>query len=152
MEAMHVGDWIGLFTLLVTIGAVWVAIVTLRRGNKNASVATLVALHEAFREAWQRFRQADSEIDRAWELSDLLNYIEIACGIECEKSLSGVSQTLMTDYLNEIFQILLSNDYINQQIPRMLHAPSTFCYIKRFLHSKPKLSVTIPPAWYQSAN
>jgi hypothetical protein len=152
MESKHVGDWIALATLIVTIIGVWVAVVTLRRGNKNASVAALVALNESFREAWQRFHRAQNDEQRAYELAELLNLLEIACGIECEKSLTGISQKLMKDYLNDVLGILIKDEYTNQQIPKMLHAPSTFCNIKRFLKSKPKhLSVTIPLEWYQAS-
>jgi hypothetical protein len=100
MESMHVGDWIAFATLIVTIIAVCVAVVTLRKGNKNASVAALIALNESFR---------------------------------------------------EVLRMLIDDEYASEQIPKMLHAPSTFCNIKGFLNSKRKLSVTIPPQWYQES-
>jgi len=159
MEPTHVGDWMALATLVMalatliaTIVAVWIAKVTLGKSNKNASIATVLTLNESFRQAWRRFIDEEDPSKREYEFSDLMNLFEIACGIEYEKSFTGVSRQLIREYLKETIGLLKKDEYANEKIPQMLRDDLTFCYIRKFINSKPRLSVIIPPAWYETTS
>jgi hypothetical protein len=157
---LQFADKIALASLVIAIVSFFIALVALAvsmyatfKSNRNSSVATLVTLSEAFREAWSRFIKATRENDndtKYYELAELMNLFEIACGIQLENSLSGMSMVLIKEYLEKALGLLISTEYTNKYVPGMLQDPLTFCNIKRFINSRPKyLSVTIPPSWYQ---
>ena len=151
---MQTADWIALASLVVALAALAVAFYAIYKGNRNSSVATLVTLNDGFRQAWSRFIsavKAEDEEAKYFELAELMNLLEIACGIQSEKSLSGMSNQVVKDYLEQALKLLIGNEYTNQQIPQMLHQPSTFINIKKFINAKRShLSVVIPPEWYQA--
>ena len=101
-----------------------------RRGNRNSSVATLVTLNDGFRQAWMRFFAADSNKDH--EFSELMNLLEIACGVHYEKSLVGVSRELSQEYLDHVLLLLEGNEDTRTRIASAIHAPTTFKYIARY--------------------
>jgi hypothetical protein len=107
-----------------------VAIYAIRRGNRNTSAATLVMLNDGFRQAWQRFFAADDNKDH--EFSELMNLLEIACGIHKEKSLVGVSRELSQEYLEHVLLLLEANEDARRRIEAAIHTPTTFKYIARF--------------------
>jgi hypothetical protein len=95
--------------------------------------------------------QALPEPDAAnYNLAELLNLLEIACAIYLEKSLSGNSRELMSEYLGSTLSLLIKTPVINDKALRLLQTEETFIFIKKFLKQKPPaLSVTIPPKWYE---
>jgi len=107
--------------------ALIVAIYAIRRGNRNASVATLVTLNDGFRQGWQRVFSAEADKDH--EFSELLNLLEIACGIHKEKSLVGVSRELSREYIEHVILLMERDDDCRRRIAEAIHAPSTFKYI-----------------------
>ena len=130
--------------------AIIVSVYAIYKSNRNSSVATLVALNQGLHEGWIAFLTSKDDIERFFNLSGLVNLLEIACGIQLERSLSGMSRTMMKHYLDETLALLIENSYTNQEIAKMLNAPTTFGNIKRFINSKPDyLSVTVPPHWFQ---
>jgi hypothetical protein len=143
--------WVGAAALLVSMVALIVACYAIFRSNRNSSVATLVTLNEAYREAWDRFlNNGPDDKARYRKFCELMNLIETGCGIVVEGSLSGVSKKMITIYLNDVLELLIENDYAKAHVPEMMHSPTTFECLKAFLKSKAKyLSVTIPPEWYQ---
>jgi hypothetical protein len=67
------------------------------------------------------------------------------------QSLSGNSRTLMFEYLDNVLQHLVRNEYTNKQVTFLLESPTTFTFIKKFMNRKtPRLSVTIPAEWYET--
>ena len=132
-----------MLSLVVSVTALVVAIFAIRQGNRNSSAATLVALNEGFRQAWQRFLLALSDQDstrQQYELSELMNMVEIASAIYLEGSLSGVSRELMEAYLDRSLSLLANNPNARKQISAMLDSPATFKYIRMFTKSRPKCS------------
>jgi hypothetical protein len=148
---MQTADYIALASLAVSLVALPVALIAIYKSNRNSSVATLVTLNEAFRQGWHRFLTTSNPDMKLYELSELMNLIEIACGILIEKSLSGMSMQIMMDYLNDILKLLVKSEYATGEISKMLDEPGTFANIKQFLNDKKSqsLSVTIPLKWYQ---
>ena len=127
---------VSLVALAVSAVALLAALYAIRRSNKNSSAATLVTLYEGFRQAWQRFLDAKKANDDAglqYELSELLNLFELACGIYSEHSLVGVSRELAHAYIEESWVLLENNDDAKKRIRRMLTDPKTFKYIRKFL-------------------
>jgi hypothetical protein len=133
---LQTADWIASASLIVAFVALVVALYAVYRGNRNSSVTTLVTLNEACREAWHRFLYPDSEEQRQYQLSELMNLLEIACGIQLEKSLAGVSKHLIKDYLKEVLPLLLSNEHAREEMDRMQSSPTTFEHIKLFMKAE----------------
>jgi hypothetical protein len=147
---LQIADWVAAASLAVSLVALVVATYAIFKSNRNSSVSTLVTLNEAFRQAWERFFFATDEKQRYRQFCELMNLLEIGCGIQVESSLSGVSKKIMRTYLNDVLALLIDNEYTKTHVPAMVHAPDTFNNMKTFIKSKPKyLSVTIPPEWYQ---
>jgi hypothetical protein len=149
-------DWIalisGVSSFTVGAAALIVAIYAIRRGNKNTSAATLVALNVAFRDSWEKFLQAkEDDLDiKAFHFAELMNLFELACAVYREKSLAGNSRDLVRKYMEEILGKLVKSPYADARIPDLLTGETTFIHIKEFLNHRPAyLSVTVPKKWYQ---
>ncbi len=143
---MAFSDLIALASLIVALAALAVSIYAISRANKTTSAATLVTLNEGFRQAWDRYLQAQT-IDN---LAELLNLLEIACGMFMERSLTGNSRKLAGEYIKSVLSILRSNTAVSEQAVQLLQTRDTFTFIKQFMKEKPAtLSVVFPPAWYQ---
>lgn len=132
------------FTIVAALAAligIPIAVHAIRRGNKNASAATVVTLYDGLRQAWQRFESAPSDGNqRYYELAELMNFIEIACGIHFEGSLVGVSSDLMKEYLKNSLSLIRDDEYALRQIAEMLHSPKTFEHIRKFIGTHAELS------------
>ncbi|MDE1178468.1 MAG: hypothetical protein PW789_17990 [Edaphobacter sp.] len=136
---MQTADKIAVASFLVSFIALAVAWHAIRQSNKNSSVATVLALNEAFRETWDRFFSSNEE-NRYKNFCELMNLFEIACGIVNEKSLSGMSKKMTTIYLKDLLKDLVEDPYTLEKIPSMLHSPTTFEQIKAFLKSEAAIS------------
>ena len=148
---MTQSDWIATASLGVAAAALAISIYAILRANMTTSAATLITLNEGFRQAWERCLQAFSEPATTNDsLADLLNLLEIACAIYLEKSLTGNSRKLMSDYLRSTLSLLIKTPVINDRAFLLLQTEETFIFIKKFLKERPLvLSVTIPPKWYE---
>jgi hypothetical protein len=163
---MQTADWIATWSFVVAlasfiaaIASVYVAVCATRKSDKNASVAMLVTLSEAFRDGWQRVfssikaiqREPDGEDTRYTSFSELLNIFEIACAIMNEKSLAGFSKEIIHKYLVDSLELIIHNEYARSQIPRMLTDETTFEHIKTFIKSlrNQPLRFIIPVEWYE---
>ena len=131
--------------------ALVVAVLAIYKGNRNASVATLVTLYEASRQGFKRFLSAKTEDDKRYELCELINLLEIAAAILNERSFVGVSKGIQRDYLNEVLELLIDDEYARETIDKMLSAPSTFAHIRTFYSVKRSqpLSVVKARQWFQ---
>lgn len=148
---MSTSDAIASASLLVASVALIIAWYAIKRANKTTSAATMVTLNEGFRSAWSRFFAAAGTAQQEIELAELINLFEIACAIRLEGSLSGHSAELMSEYLENVLQLLVSNPYALANVPPLLQDAKTFKFIKQFLRLKrPTLSVTVPNEWYES--
>jgi hypothetical protein len=76
-----------------------------RRSNRTSSVATLVTLNDGFRELWRSYFAAAPE-QKDHEFDELLNLLEIACGIHCEKSMVGVARELSQEYVERVLLLI----------------------------------------------
>jgi hypothetical protein len=138
---------VSLVALIVSVVALLVALYAIRRSNKNSSAAALVTLYEGFRQAWRRFLDAKKANDDAglqYELSELLNLFELACGIYSERSLVGVSRELAHAYIEDSWVLLENSEDARERIRRMLTDRQTFKYIRKFL-GKRCPSILTPP-------
>jgi hypothetical protein len=124
---------VALASMIVSVASVLVAWYAICRGNKNSSAVALITLNEGFRQAWQRFIDAKDDSDKQFQLSELMNLVELACAIHSERSLVGVSRELVQDYLQSSLSLLGGNDEIKNRIPKMFQSPETFKYVRRFL-------------------
>jgi hypothetical protein len=144
-------DLIAEASLVVAVAALGLAAYSVFRANKTTSAATLVALNEAFRQAWERsLRCSPTEPQLKNEIAELLNLLEIACAVYLEKSISGNSRSLLVEYLNNVFAILIKTPSFSSLVPKLMQTENTFIFIKKFLNRQRRiLSVTVPPQWYE---
>lgn len=148
---MQAADWIALSSLFVAVIALVVAITAIYKGNRNSSVATLVTLSEASRQAWQRFLSAPNEDTKWYELAELVNLLEISSAILNEKSFAGVSKDLLKDYLSEAVSLLINDPYASKAVDKMWSAPTTFEHIRKFYNAKKSQPLSVvPKQWFQS--
>jgi hypothetical protein len=134
-----------LIALVVSLVALVVSIYAIRRSNKNSSAATFVTLHEGLREGWRRFLKAETNNDKQYELSELLNLFELACAIHSERSLVGVSRELAGEYIRESWALLSANEDAKARIYAMLTTPETFSYMRKFFGKAELSSLLDPP-------
>lgn len=148
---MQTSDQIAVLSLAVAILALLVAMLAIYKGNRNASVATLVTLYEASRQAFQRFLSAKTDDAKRYELCELMNLVEIASAILNERSFVGVSREIQREYLNEVLELLIGDTWARETIDKMLSAPSTFAHIRKFYRAKRSqpLSVVHPRQRFQ---
>jgi hypothetical protein len=125
-----------LFSLLITVLSIAVAWRAIRRSNKNSSAATLVTIYEGFRQAWLRFINIKDDDRGQYELSELMNLVELACAVYEDRSFVGVTKELMRDYLRSSLWLLCDNQAAQERIPVMVDSPDTFKYIRKFLGSR----------------
>lgn len=131
MPTLNPSDWIAIGSGAVSLIALCVALYAIRRSNRNSSVATLVTLNDGFRQAWQRFFAAP-EAAKDHEFFELVNLLEIACGIHCERSLFGISRELSREYVEHVLLLMEGNAALRARLEAAIHAPTTFKYIRRF--------------------
>jgi len=164
------GDIIAFWSLIwtaitVPIGllAVVIAILTLRRGNNNSSVATMIPLNAEIRQMWSEYDDTLSNINFkndaelaalddkiTVQLQNLMNVLEIAAAIEVEGTLSGVSRILMRDYLEQMLMIIIRDDYTNAKVSELLQDETTYIFIRRFLKKTVPSNSILPPQWFVS--
>lgn len=146
---MSFADTIALISLLVSLAALVVSVFAIVRANNTTSGSTIIALSEAFRQAWDRYFNAKPE-QKSYELAELMNLLEIACAVHLEWSLSGNARKLVFDYLRRVLSELIKHEEISAEIGKLLQDKETFFFIKKFLRkSGAELNKKIPPAWYQ---
>lgn len=145
---MSLADTIALVSLLVTLVALVVSGFAIVRANNTISGSTIIALSEAFRQAWDRYLNAKPD-QKSYELAELMNLLEIACAIYDEWSLSGNARRLMFDYLQRNLSALVKHEQINAEIEKLLQDKETFFFIKKFLRKNGAELKQIPVAWYQ---
>jgi hypothetical protein len=131
LPTLAVSDWIAIGSAAVSLIALVVALYAIGRSNRNSSVATLVTLNDGFRQAWQRYLTA-AEVQKDHEFFELLNLLEIACGIHCEGSLTGVSRELSREYLDHVLLLIEQDDASRRRLMGAVHDTTTFKYILRY--------------------
>jgi hypothetical protein len=124
-------DWIALGSAFVSLLALFVAVYTVQRSNKASSAATLVTLNDGFRQLWRSYFDAPAD-RRDQEFFELLNLLEIACGIHCHKGMVGITRELSRGYLEQIVRLVEHNDEARDRFERAVVATTTFKYIARF--------------------
>ena len=133
MTSLTLADQTAVLSVAVSLIALTVAIVAIRKSDRNTSAATLVTLNEGFRQGWHRFLPAKDEAERQHEFSELMNLLEIGCAIYMEGSLSGVSRELAEEYLGNVLSLLEANQEARTRIEEMRQSATTFKYIRQFL-------------------
>jgi hypothetical protein len=160
-EAWSRADLIALSALVVGIVGVVFAILTLRRGNKNSSVASMIPLNAEIRDMYDMYTQSFANVqfntaieleilerEIATRLEKLMNVLELSAAIEVEGTFSGVTRVLMRDYLQRILEDLIADDYTSNKVSELLQDESTYIFIRRFLKQRRRVSAVLPPRWY----
>lgn len=119
--------------LVASAAALIIAIVALRRSDRNASAATLVSLYEALRAAWGRYLAAKKPQQAEFEFAELINLLELACAIHQDKAVHGASREMLEEYLLDVLAIFRDDEGVRQRIASLRDRANTFKYLKRFL-------------------
>ncbi len=147
---MTTSDWLAAASLSVAVVALVLSVYAILRANKTTSAATLVTLHEALRQAWSECFAARERGNFDYELGNLLNLLEIACAIYLEKSLTGNSRVLGSEFLSDTLKLLTNNEIISEKTVKLLQGQNTFIFIKRFLkENRVGPGVVLPVEWHQ---
>jgi hypothetical protein len=158
-------DRIALWTLIAGVFGIWIAWRTLRRGNRNSSVASMIPLNAEIRDMYDQYIEIFSsaqfqtpleleilEREIADRLEKLMNVLEMSAAIQVERTFSGVSRTLMSEYLKRVLEDLLADDYTSNKVSGLLQDDRTYLYIRHFLDRTARLSVVLPTKWYVVPN
>lgn len=133
---MTANDWATLVlsgaSLIVAVVALYVALVAMRRSDRNASGATLVTLYESFRQGWFRFQNAADADTSRYEMAELMNTFEIACAIHQDQSIHGHSRQLLEEYLCDTISKFASDHEAATIIHSMIDGPTTFKFLAMF--------------------
>lgn len=158
-EVWQRADKLALWALCVAVMGLLIAWRTLRRGNLNASVATASALMADIQTSLNDYIGSIPS-DSVFELNEaqasqmteklevLMNRLEMASAICVERSLFGISLTLVRNYVRDVLNVVVKNDYVCVEAGKLLQDEATFKYIRWFMEIAPKGSITAPSGWY----
>jgi hypothetical protein len=126
---VQTGEWLGIVGIAVAgIGLAFNGY-GIRRGNQNSSAASLIALNEALRQGWERFLFAKDESSKQHNFAELSNALEIACALSVKRVFVGVSQELLTEYLDDVLTLIDANEDAKLRIRALIHSETTFKYL-----------------------
>jgi hypothetical protein len=140
--------------LIVAVVALLVAVIALRRSDRNASAGMVVALNQGFADAWRHFQDAGGQ-RRDFEFAELLNAFEIAAAIHQEGSLHGVAKELVEDYLCSALEIINTDADARRRVIELRDTAKTFRWLIAFrneMNDKGRMKgmailATMEPRW-----
>jgi hypothetical protein len=103
------------------------------RSDRNTSAGTLLAISEAFRQAWERFLGESVPERRNAHFHDLMNLFEIGCAIHQDQSVHGASKKILEQYMCDTLTLIARNEGARATITQMRNTPDVFEFLKRFL-------------------
>jgi len=77
-----------------------------------------------------------------------MNRLEMASAICVERSLFGISRTLVRNYVRDVLHVIVMNDYVCTEAGKLLQDDATFKYMRWFMEIEPAGRITTPPGWY----
>jgi hypothetical protein len=155
-DAWPRADVIALFALIVTVVGVLVAWRTLWCSNLNASVATASALMADIQASLNEYIASipapqPDEMQQGLmteKLEVLMNRLEVASAVCVERSLYGISLTLIRNYVKDVLKLIVRNEFVCSEAGKLLQDEATFKYIRWFMDIAPKGSITDVDGWY----
>lgn len=117
-------------SLFVSVAALVIAALALRRADYNASAQTLVSLSLGFRTCWKDFLESGCQ---EFEFAELFNLIEVASAAYLDRGIHGKSREILEDYLVEILRIIAQHPDARRQIIALRDEPKVFKYVKQFV-------------------
>jgi hypothetical protein len=134
---MQLADWLTLSGDILAAGGLWAAAYSIYKSNQNSSAASLIALHEALRQAWERFLAATDEEAKQHHFADLANTLEITSALTVKGAFVGVTHELITEYLDDVMRLLDDNEDARTRLERLIHSPTTFKYLRVYVKRRP---------------
>lgn len=149
-------DVIALVALFVTVAGVLIAWRTLWCSNLNASVATASALIADIQTSLNEYigsipNSPPNESQQGLmteKLEVLMNCLEMASAVCIERSLYGISRTLVRNYVTDVLKLIVRDRYVCSEAGMLLQDEATFKYIRWFMDITPKGSLTEGDGWY----
>lgn len=155
-EAWSRADIIALVTLFFALIGIVVAWRTLWCSNLNASVATSSALMADIQTSLNEYigsipdsQPNEKQLSLMTEkLEVLMNRLELASAVCVERSLYGISLTLVRNYVRDVLKLVVKDQYVCSEAGKLLQDEATFKYIRWFMGIAPRGSITVPDGWY----
>lgn len=122
-----------LVALILNVVAIAFAVIQLKAGQRASSAASLISLHESFRQAWLQFTRASNNLEEQHAFADIMNLLEIACASFGDKSFSGKSGSVLESYLCHIFSLIGQSKEAADRLDGMFTTDKTFQNIVLFL-------------------
>jgi hypothetical protein len=132
VTTLNFADYVTLAGVVVGTAALIFTAYSVRRGNKNSSAASLIALNEGLRQAWERFLSASDEATKEHQFADLLNTLEIASALCVKRVLVGVSRELLSEYLSDVMDIFDHNEDAKRRAEALVLSETTFKYLVQY--------------------
>ena len=125
-------DVVALASLVISVVALFISLVALRRSDNNSSASLLLTLTTTISSAWQGVFTTDPK-SRSYAVGELMNVFEMGCAIDLQGSLTGPSGELVTQFLKENLTLLLRHEEMSALAKSLLQNKETYSNIDRFL-------------------
>lgn len=132
------------FGLLATVVGALIAILTLRRGNLNASAALVHGMQVAFMEAFDSYLTESDEARHGLKISNIMTLVEVAAATHCDRTLTGRSGNVMEEYLRDILEMIADREDLVAAVAEMRHQPSVLVFMDQFIDAMDKKGLARP--------
>lgn len=119
-------------SLIAAMAALVVAVVALNRADRNSSAATLVAISDGLRAAWERYLATEDKAAAEFQFAELVNLLELACAILIDKAVHGAAREILDQYVTKVLTILANSPSACEQIAQLREDRDTFKYLRRY--------------------
>lgn len=136
--------WIAAASLVASLAALAVANLALKRSDRNASGATLVSLYDALRQGWICLRDAQTDEDRDYQFSELMNSFEIAAAIYVDEAIHGRLKEILETYLCHTLSEIGGNDYARARLVATRDTIDTYKNIREFQRQMKSAGKMVP--------
>jgi hypothetical protein len=114
--------------------------------------ALMVDIQNALNEYIRSIPNCESNQEHQNEMPEklefLMNRLEMASAVCVERSLYGISLTLVRNYVKDVLKVILRNEYVCAEAGKLLQDDDTFKYIRWFMGFAPRGSIRAPDGWY----
>lgn len=133
-QALAIGGLVAAIgSLVAAIAALVIALAALWRADRNSSAATLVALSEGLRAAWERYLATANEADANFQFAELVNLLELACAILIDKAVHGAARDVLDQYVAKVLRIFAESPSACDRVAALKEDEDTFKYVQRYI-------------------
>lgn len=131
---------------VVSMVALAVSLIALRRSDRNTSLATLVSINQGLSDAWRHYLYDPSPEMRDLAFGDLTNLLEIGCAAYLSGSIHHESKKLLGQHLCGTLNIIEGHAPAHHALRELREAPATFANLRSFQKIMKKSGLASFPA------